>query len=136
MSDDNGLPIPDLTDALLGCDKNTCKVNKCDRSSSNSDDGSISPDFLTATGAPWPTIIIAMVGIGLLIYTSVGFGIPTDRRIFGIVMIILWTLLWCILLWILWKEGNWPAAWWMAVIGVAVLVLFFVVVIALNLGQQ
>lgn len=83
---------------------------------------------------PWPTIIIAGIGAGLLMYTAVGQGIPQDRRIFGIVMILLWTLLWALLAWVLWRECHVAGAWWLLIIGVAILVLFFVIVIALNLG--
>jgi hypothetical protein len=83
---------------------------------------------------PWPTIIISAIGAGLLMYTAVGQNIPQDRRIFGIVMIILWTLLWALILWVLWREYHIAAAWWLLVIGVAIIVIFFVIVIALNLG--
>ena len=92
-------------------------------------------DPVTATGAPWPTILMACVGAGLLMYTAIGQNIPSDRRIFGIVMILLWTLLWAVLLWVLWKDGHLASAWWMLVLGIGIIVLFFVIVIALNLGS-
>lgn len=86
-------------------------------------------------GQPWPTIIISLVGAGLLMYTAIGPNIPSDRRIFGVVMILLWTLLWAVLLWVLWSAGHEIASWWLLIVGIGVIVLFFVIVIALNLGQ-
>lgn len=83
---------------------------------------------------PWPMIIISILGIALLIYTAVAPDIDSSRRSFGVVLIILWTLLWALLLWVLWKENQRAAAWWLLLISSVSILLFFILIIVMNLG--
>lgn len=96
---------------------------------------------LTPTGptcnrreAPWPTIIISVVGAVFVIYSAVAPNISSDRRIFGSIMLALWTIVWALILWVLWRECHRAAAWWLILVPLAVMILFFVLIIILNIG--
>lgn len=82
---------------------------------------------------PWPTIIIAVLGASLTIYTAVAPNIDNSRRGFGAILIILWTLLWALLLWILWRNNNRAAAWWLLLIPSISIILFFVFIVVMDL---
>lgn len=84
--------------------------------------------------APWPTVIVALVGVGLVIYTGVAPDIDSNVRIFGLVLLLLWTILWGILLWVLWHECHQTVAWWLLILPIAVMLIFFVLIIILKLG--
>ncbi len=85
------------------------------------------------SGAPWQMIILAIVGSVFLIYTAVAPNINSNRRIFGIIMILLWTILFSIILWILWRDGLNNVAWLLSIVPISLLVLFFVMIIVLNM---
>ena len=84
--------------------------------------------------APWPTIIISILGAVLIIYTAVAPNLDSNRRIFGVVLLILWTLIWALLLWVIWRECRQATSWWLLLIPVIAMILFFVLIIVLNLG--
>jgi hypothetical protein len=86
------------------------------------------------TEAPWPTIIIAIVGVGLVIYTGVAPDIEPNLRVFGLVLMLLWTILWAILLWVLWHECHQVVAWWLLILPIAVMLIFFILIIILKFG--
>lgn len=90
----------------------------------------------TKDAVPWPTIIISIFGAVLIVYTAVAPNIMTNKRVFGIVMIGLWTLLWALLLWVLWRDKYYGISWWMTLVPVTVILLFFILVIVLNIGSQ
>ena len=83
---------------------------------------------------PWPTILISIIGAVLLIVTAVVPNIDSNRRIFGIIFIFLWSLVWALILWVLWKECHRSTSWWLLLIPVAILAIFFILIIALHLG--
>jgi hypothetical protein len=85
---------------------------------------------------PWAAIIMLIFGGILLIYTAMGSNINTNVKIFGIIMVLLWSLLWSILLYLLWKDNFVTSTWWMLVIGVSVLTFFFVLIIILNVDNS
>lgn len=85
---------------------------------------------------PWPTILISVFGGILIVYTAVAPDILNNKRVFGIVMIGLWTLLWALLLWVLWRDKYYAISWWMLLVPVTVILLFFILVIIMNLGSQ
>lgn len=87
---------------------------------------------LSAT--PWPVIIISMVGAIFTVYTAVAPNIDSNRRVFGVVLLILWTVIWALLLWVLWRECRQSTSWWLLLIPLTAMILFLVLIIILNLG--
>ena len=85
---------------------------------------------------PWAAIIMLIFGGILLIYTAMGGNINANVKIFGIIMILLWSLLWTFLLYLLWKDNLITSTWWMLVIGVSVLTFFFVLIVILNVDNS
>lgn len=86
--------------------------------------------------APWPTIIISVIGAIIVIYIAVAPNVDENRRIFGIVLMTLWTIAWALILWVLWKEGHRASSWWLLLIPVIAMALFFIVIIILNIGSS
>lgn len=85
--------------------------------------------------APWPVIIVAIVGGVLVIYTAVAPGVSTDRRAFGAILLGLWTIAWALILWVIWRECHHPAAWWLLLVPIALMILFFLLIVILDLGN-
>jgi len=83
---------------------------------------------------PWPTIIISVLGAMVVIYIAIAPNVNDDRRLFGVVLLALWTAVWALILWVLWKECHRSATWWLLLIPVIMMALFFVVIIILNIG--
>lgn len=83
---------------------------------------------------PWPTIIVIIIGGTLVIYTAIGPNLNDNRRLFGVVLITLWTIVWALILWVLWKKCHKAPSWWLLLIPVGIMVLFFVLIIILNIG--
>jgi hypothetical protein len=86
--------------------------------------------------APWPTIIISVLGAIVVIYTAVAPNVDENRRVFGIVLMVLWTLIWALILWVLWKECHRSASWWLLLIPVIIMALFFILIIIMNVGSS
>lgn len=84
---------------------------------------------------PWPIIIVAILGVGIVIYTGAAQNVIEGRRIFGVVLILLWTIMWCLILWGLWKYCYYRIMWWVSLVPVIMMVLFFILVIVLNIGS-
>ena len=84
--------------------------------------------------APWPTIIISVIGAIIIVYTAVAPNVNNDRRIFGIVLMTLWTIVWALILWVLWKECHRAATWWLLIVPVTIMALFFILIIIMNIG--
>jgi hypothetical protein len=85
-------------------------------------------------GSPWPMIIMFLVGMGFLLYTILVARISNSRRQFSIGVIVLWTLLWTLIFWAMWRQRYTTATWWFLLIAVSVLLFFFVVMVTLDLG--
>lgn len=99
--------------------------------SSTGDEG----EYCQVTGVPWQMIIVIVLGIALVLYTAlVNGGLATARRNFSLVMLILWTLLWAVLFWVLWSQCENSTAWWLLIFSSLVILTFFILVVALNLG--
>lgn len=80
---------------------------------------------------PWPVIITAIVSSVFLITTGV-LNNNSERKLFGIIFFLLWGLLWCILLGVLWREKHYTEAWFLMIIPLTMLTLFFILVIVLD----
>lgn len=83
---------------------------------------------------PWPLILVAIVGAVVIICSCVLPNISDNLRIFGIVLILLWTIKWCLILWVLWKENHIALSWWMSLIAIIMDILFLVLILILKLG--
>jgi hypothetical protein len=83
---------------------------------------------------PWPTIIMILVGAALAIYAIIDGNISKTRRMFGFLMILLWAALWGIILQVLWNSGDQWMAWGMLIFSGTIIVLFFVLILVLNIG--
>jgi len=85
---------------------------------------------------PWASIIMSVYGVILLLCTAMGIGIDTNVKIFGILMIILWTSTWSIILYLLWKDNIINSTWWMLIIGTSVLTLFYYLIVVFNVDNS
>ena len=85
---------------------------------------------------PWPTIIILVMGSIIVIYAAVGPGVDVNRRFFGIVLSALWSLMWSLILYVLWRNTLGREAWWLLLIPVSSLLLFFILIIIFNAGSH
>jgi hypothetical protein len=83
---------------------------------------------------PWPLIITAIVGGIVIIYSSIAPNISNNLRIFSIILILLWTIKWCLILWVLWKENHIALSWWMLLFPIVMDILFLVLILILKLG--
>lgn len=82
---------------------------------------------------PWPVAIIVLIGGSFVIYSAVASVVSSARRTFVALMMLLWTAVWALLLWLLWSRCYNSLAWWMMIIPIAMMLLFFILLIALNL---
>lgn len=90
-------------------------------------------ECIVTTTIPWPSIIIAILGVVIVIYVAVSSGVDTSRRIFGVVLMILWTAIWALLLWVLWRECRQQTAWWMLLIPTITMIIFVALIIIMNI---
>lgn len=81
---------------------------------------------------PWPSIIVSILGIIIIIYLSVGPSIETSRRVFGVLLMVLWTAIWALLLWVLWRECRHQTAWWMLLIPIIAMILLLMLVVVIS----
>jgi hypothetical protein len=100
------------------------------------DDNIQSKNMNCKLNPPWASIIMSIFGIILLLCTALGAGIDTNVKIFGILMILLWTLTWSIILYLLWKDNFIKSTWWMLVIGTSVLTLFYYLIVVFNVDNS
>ena len=91
---------------------------------------------LTAPTVAWPAIILALIGGILVVYTAIAPGVDTNARIFGIVLLTLWTIMWALILWVLWRGCRRSISWWLLLIPLIVMGLFFVLIIIMNMGSS
>jgi len=117
----NVLPNPVLTKDFLECDE------ECNDETDNS-------PFLKKRPQPWPLIIAAIVGGIVIIYSAAAPNISNNLRIFSIVLILIWTIKWVLILWVLWKENHIALSWYMLLFPIVMDILFLVLVIILKLG--
>ncbi len=85
---------------------------------------------------PIPAIIMGLLGVGLLIYTIIETNINSNIRILGIGLTILWTLLWGLILWVLWRDQMVVLSWILLIVASLALLLFFILIIILKLGTK
>lgn len=90
-------------------------------------------DVTPGNHTPWPSIIVILVGILLVLYTAIGSKINTYRKLFGIVMLLIWTIVWAFILFMLWKDCHHAASWWLLFIPISGMTIFFVLIILMNL---
>ena len=83
---------------------------------------------------PWPTIIISILGAITVIYTAIAPGVNQHRRFFGALFLALWTIMWGIILWVIWKDYHQSRSWWLLLFSVIIMAFFFIFIIVMNLG--
>jgi hypothetical protein len=84
--------------------------------------------------APWPAILVAIIGLGIMLYTIFATNVTPSRNIFGGTLIFLWTLVWFIILWVLWKQCYTVVTWWICLIPISLTILFAILLITFNFG--
>jgi hypothetical protein len=77
---------------------------------------------------PWPIIIMAVVGFVLAMYSVIGPNINPHMMIFGACFIFLWTLMWCLILWVLWNAGQYTETWGLVILPLVLIFLFFMII--------
>lgn len=80
-----------------------------------------------------PVIIVACLGGAFTIYAAVGPNIPQTIRIFSILVLLLWTILWSLILYVLHKDKYIETSYWMLFLALIPLIYFFIVVVILQL---
>lgn len=78
---------------------------------------------------PYPVIIMAIIGFVLAIYTAIGIHVNSHLRSFGAIFIFLWTIMWCLILWVLWKASQYTETWGLLILPLALIFLFFMIII-------
>lgn len=78
---------------------------------------------------PWPVIIMAIVGFALVIYTCIGPNMNNHLIVFGALFIFLWTLMWCIILWVMWKARQYTETWGLLILPLVLVFLFFMIIL-------
>jgi len=84
---------------------------------------------------PWPSILIIIIGFSLCIYTGIAPTINSDRRIFGVIIIFLWSILFSLICYVFWENRLYSTSWLISLIPLFILSLFFILIILLNLGS-
>jgi len=84
----------------------------------------------------WSSIVILILGAVVVIYSAVAPGVDQSRRIFGVVMMLLWSILWALILWVLWKNGKRDTSWILLIIPVTIMLIFFVFILIMNIGTS
>lgn len=85
---------------------------------------------------PWPSIIMLILGLFIVVYTAIAPGVNNDRRVFGVILILLWTFLWALILFSLWNESLEAETWWLLIIPVSIMAIFFIIIIILDVGTM
>ena len=96
----------------------------------------IEPVSISYNSVPWAMIILLILGAIIVMYTAIAPNITSERRIFGIVITILWVAIWTVILWVLWRNNSYESTWWALLIPITMLLLFFILIILLNLGTN
>ena len=60
---------------------------------------------------PWPAIIMALIAIVALVFVGLIPRLSMTYRIIAIIMVLVWSILWIIVLWALWRYGQRTLAW-------------------------
>jgi len=81
---------------------------------------------------PWPSIIMLIFGGIIVLFTIAGPNIPSDIKILGVMLVVLWSLLWTLILWLLWIQYTEAISWWLSILPIIIIILFFVLIILLN----
>ena len=84
---------------------------------------------------PWPSIIIAILGLAFILYTLIVRNISNNLRIFAFIMIFLWSVIWIIILWVLWRDQKYNMAWGILLVPTISLTIFFIFVVVMNITQ-
>lgn len=84
----------------------------------------------------WQAILVLVLGAIIVIYSAVAPGVQDTRRVFSAVMMALWAALWALVLWLLWRDGKGTVAWLLTLVPVALMIVFFVFVILMNIDSQ
>lgn len=82
---------------------------------------------------PWPTIILLLVGGSLTMIAAGDPNLDNSKRIFTMILIIFWVIIWSIILMILWRENHRIESWWWLLIPITVIVLCFVLLVVINI---
>ncbi len=91
----------------------------------------VCPQIINTTSTAWPVFVMAIIGLGLAIYTAIGPNIKANRIVFGFIFLVLWTIMWCLILWVLWKSGQYKQTWLLLIVPITLAMIFFIVVVIL-----
>jgi hypothetical protein len=83
----------------------------------------------------WQALAILVFGAFIVIYAAVAPGVQTNRRVFSIVMMLLWAILWALILWITWKDSSNLVVWLLFLIPLSLMIVFFILVIVMNIDS-
>lgn len=114
----------------------TCPPRVINVPITSSDMAVYSDSCCTRQGTPWPVIIVILVGLIaamlMLFIPNVNGGV----RSLGVVLLLIWTLIWALILWYMWKECHTRATWWLLILPVAMAILFVVLVGFFHIGSN
>lgn len=80
---------------------------------------------------PLPSIIIIIIGLAAIIYISVVSMMP-GRKIFSLILVSLWVLIWAIIIYITWINCMITVSWLLLMIPIIFILIFVILVIWLN----
>lgn len=76
--------------------------------------------------SPLPAIIMGIAGAITVMSIAIIPGIDRERRIFGIILIILWTAIWAVVLIMITNECQPEICWWLLLISIIIMLIFFI----------
>ena len=85
---------------------------------------------------PWQSIIVLLFGAVIVIYAAVAPNVQTTRRVFSVVMMLLWSILWALVLWLTWKDGKEVSAWLLMIIPITLMIIYFVLILIMNIDSE
>lgn len=84
----------------------------------------------------WQSIIVFILGAVIIIYAAAAPNVEETKRVFSIVMMLLWSILWGLVLWIFWRDGKLLTSWLVMIVPIVLMILFFVLAVILNIDPE
>ena len=91
-------------------------------------------DIQRTYNTPWPMVIITIVGSVYIVTTTIYPGISYNKRIFGSLMLFLLVTLFALVSYMFWRDNKETQDWTLAILGISVMSLFFIIFIAMDFG--
>lgn len=83
----------------------------------------------------WPSVVILLLGAVLSLYAALTSDISEDIRGFAVAILALWCAMWAMILYVLWKSEREEKTWFLAIVPVAIALVFFILIVLFDFGE-